>query len=54
LLLYFLGDNPRDAWEPYFAKLGDEMAQSGHGRVALVAPFVPTPRGVRPDPDELW
>ncbi len=45
---------PRAAWQPTFARLGDEIEKSGRGRVALVARFVPTARGGRADPDELW
>jgi hypothetical protein len=54
LLLYFLGEEPRAAWQPYFASLGEEIAKSGRGRVALAAPFVPTPRGKPANPKELW
>jgi len=54
LLLYCLGEEPRAAWQPYFASLGEEIAKSGRGRVALAAPFVPTPRGKPANPKELW
>jgi hypothetical protein len=54
LLLYFLDENPRDAWQPYFARLGDSLARSGYGHAALVAPFVPTLRGKRANAEELW
>jgi hypothetical protein len=54
LLLYFLGDEPQRAWQPYFASLGEQIAKGSRGRLALAAPFVPTPRGKRADPAELW
>jgi len=54
LLIHFLEQDPRAAWKQHFAALGESIAASGRGRVALVAPFVPTPRGRRARPDELW
>ncbi|MEE4423187.1 hypothetical protein [Streptomyces bugieae] len=44
-LLWFLEQDPRDAWSAHFADLGAEVADAGLGRVELVAPFVPTVPG---------
>ncbi len=44
-LLWFLERDPRDDWAAHFAGLGEEVADTGLGRVELVAPFVPTVPG---------
>ncbi|MFI0215758.1 hypothetical protein [Streptomyces lydicus] len=44
-LLWFLQQDPREGWAAHFADLGREVAESGLGRVELVAPFVPTVPG---------
>jgi hypothetical protein len=54
LLLYFLEIEPERAWEDHFAMLGRTLAESGVGNVKLAAPFVPTDRGRRANPDEIW
>ena len=43
-----------EAWEPVFAGLGDALRKGGRGRLALVAPFIPTVRGTRAHLDEIW
>lgn len=44
-LLWFLETDPRDCWERHFTGLEEAVAQSGLGRVELVAPFIPTVPG---------
>lgn len=44
-LLWFLQRDPRDGWPEPFAGLEEEVAESGLGRVELVAPFLPTVPG---------
>ncbi|MFI0788102.1 hypothetical protein ACH4Q6_21185 [Streptomyces lydicus] len=44
-LLWFLQQDPREGWAEHFAGLGQEVVESGLGRVELVAPFVPTVPG---------
>ncbi len=44
-LLWFLQTDPGECWEPYFTGLDAAVAESGLGRVELVAPFVPTVPG---------
>ncbi|MFF3289141.1 hypothetical protein [Streptomyces sp. NPDC003023] len=44
-LLWFLEEDPRERWEDTFAGLDAAVAESGLGRVELVAPFVPTVPG---------
>ncbi|RPE43063.1 hypothetical protein EDD90_6234 [Streptomyces sp. Ag109_O5-1] len=44
-LLWFLETDPRDCWEARFTGLDEQVAESGLGRVELVAPFVPTVPG---------
>jgi hypothetical protein len=44
-LLWFLEEDPRDRWQDTFTGLDTEVAESGLGRVELVAPFVPTVPG---------
>ncbi|WP_369032326.1 hypothetical protein [Streptomyces adonidis] len=44
-LLWFLETGPRDCWEQHFTGLGEEVQESGLGRVELVAPFIPTVPG---------
>ncbi|MFI0981274.1 hypothetical protein ACH4SP_30220 [Streptomyces sp. NPDC021093] len=41
-LLWFLEEDPRERWEERFGGLGEAVAETGLGRVELVAPFVPT------------
>ncbi|MFH8346088.1 hypothetical protein [Streptomyces sp. NPDC018045] len=52
-LLWFLQEDPRACWEPWFTGLDGEVAASGPGRVELVAPFVPTVPGTDRYVDEL-
>jgi hypothetical protein len=51
-LLWFLERDPRTCWER-FSGLGDHMDEGGHGRVELVAPFVPTVPGTERFVDQL-
>ncbi|MFD8724150.1 hypothetical protein ACFV2H_40890 [Streptomyces sp. NPDC059629] len=44
-LLWFLETDPRDCWDAHFTGLDEQIAESGLGRVELVAPFVPTVPG---------
>jgi len=51
---YFLDRDPSEVWGDVFAPLGDAVAAGGLGRVALVAPFIPTIPGTDRYQDELW
>lgn len=44
-LLWFLESDPRDCWDQHFTGLEEAVAESGLGRVELVAPFIPTVPG---------
>ncbi|MFJ3232409.1 hypothetical protein [Streptomyces sp. NPDC086787] len=44
-LLWFLETDPRTCWQRHFTGLDEQVAESGLGRVELVAPFVPTVPG---------
>ncbi|WP_407552172.1 hypothetical protein QOM21_20905 [Streptomyces sp. Pv4-95] len=44
-LLWFLQEDPRDGWAAHFADRVAAVAESGLGRVELVAPFIPTVPG---------
>ncbi|MDT0388454.1 hypothetical protein [Streptomyces dubilierae] len=44
-LLWFLQADPGECWNPYFTGLDTAVAESGLGRVELVAPFLPTVPG---------
>jgi hypothetical protein len=44
-LLWFLEAAPGDCWDPCFTGLEEAVAESGLGRVELVAPFIPTVPG---------
>ncbi|ASN25937.1 hypothetical protein LK07_20125 [Streptomyces pluripotens] len=44
-LLWFLEADPRECWQAHFTGLGEQVAESGLGRVELVAPFIPTVPG---------
>ncbi|MER7046057.1 hypothetical protein [Streptomyces jumonjinensis] len=44
-LLWFLEESPQTCWADSFAGLGEAVAESGLGRVELVAPFIPTVPG---------
>jgi hypothetical protein len=54
LHLYFLEDDPVEAWDDGFAKLGDELAASGLGKVVFASPFRGTVPGTDTYTDELW
>jgi len=54
ILIYFVEAVPTQGWSRHFAGLGDALEAGGRGRVALVAPFLPTNRGTRNHLDELW
>ncbi len=44
-LLWFLQTDPRECWDACFTDLDAAVAESGLGRVELVAPFIPTVPG---------
>lgn len=44
-LLWFLEQDPRECWDRHFTGLEETVAESGLGRVELLAPFVPTVPG---------
>ncbi|MFF9566868.1 hypothetical protein [Streptomyces sp. NPDC014685] len=44
-LLWFLQEEPGECWAGHFAGLDAAVAESGPGRVELVAPFIPTVPG---------
>ncbi|MBB6415418.1 hypothetical protein [Streptomyces sp. AK010] len=44
-LLWFLRTDPRECWDTCFTGLDAAVAESGLGRVELVAPFIPTVPG---------
>lgn len=52
-LLWFLQQDPRECWEAWFTGLGDEVTETGLGRVELVAPFIPTVPGTDLYVDQL-
>ncbi|MFB7914736.1 hypothetical protein [Streptomyces sp. NPDC056061] len=52
-LLWFLQADPRDCWDAHFTGLDGVVAESGLGRVELVAPFVPTVPGTDLHVDRL-
>ncbi|MCX4827645.1 hypothetical protein OG785_20675 [Streptomyces sp. NBC_00006] len=52
-LLWFLERDPRECWEGNFTGLDSRVAESGLGRVELVAPFIPTVPGTDRYLDEL-
>ncbi|NGO71958.1 hypothetical protein [Streptomyces boncukensis] len=52
-LLWFLEEDPRERWQEHFAERDARIAESGLGRVELVAPFVPTVPGTDAHVDAL-
>ncbi|GGW37738.1 hypothetical protein GCM10010350_21730 [Streptomyces galilaeus] len=44
-LLWFLQTDPRECWDDHFTGLEEEVAETGLGRVELLAPFIPTVPG---------
>jgi len=52
-LLWFLQADPRECWQEHFAGRADAVAESGLGRVELVAPFIPTVPGTDTYVDQL-
>ncbi|HEV8296974.1 MAG TPA: hypothetical protein VGQ20_06755 [Acidimicrobiales bacterium] len=50
----FLQCDPRDAWAEHFTGFSHTIAESGVGRVGLVAPFIPVVPGTNTYLDELW
>jgi hypothetical protein len=50
----FTETDPRQVWDEHFAKLGDEIAAAGAGRVLIAAPFVPCVVGTNTHVDQLW
>jgi hypothetical protein len=54
LALCFLDADPCDTWPRRFARLAEEVAYGGRGRLLYAAPFVPTVPGTDRYSDELW
>jgi len=54
LVACFLDVDPRDVWRSSFADLGDAVAGSGLGSLALAAPFIATIPGTPTYSDQLW
>ena len=54
LHLVFLEADPRESWRALFEPESERLRQSGLGRVAWAAPFVPTIPGSDCYADELW
>jgi len=54
LALCFLDADPRDTWGRHFARLAEEVADAGRGRLLYASPFVPTVPGTDRYSDELW
>lgn len=52
-LLWFLQADPRECWQELFAGRAEAVAESGLGRVELVAPFIPTVPGTDMYVDQL-
>jgi hypothetical protein len=52
-VLWFLEADPRSCWTDVFASQGEAVARGGHGRVELVAPFIPTLPGTDTYVDQL-
>ncbi|WP_369214301.1 hypothetical protein [Streptomyces flavofungini] len=52
-LLWFLQEDPCACWEACFAGREEAVAESGLGRVELLAPFIPTVPGTDLHVDEL-
>ncbi|MFG2501524.1 hypothetical protein ACGFSB_25350 [Streptomyces sp. NPDC048441] len=52
-LLWFLQADPRECWQEHFAARTEAVAESGLGRVELVAPFIPTVPGTDTYVDQL-
>ncbi|MGW2848504.1 hypothetical protein [Streptomyces sp. NPDC001274] len=52
-LLWFLQREPGECWAEHFTGLDAEVAESGLGRVELVAPFIPTVPGTDLYVDQL-
>lgn len=54
LVACFLDVDPREVWHSSFADLGDAVAGSGLGSLALAAPFIATVPGTATYSDQLW
>ena len=52
--IFFLDEDPRNAWEGLFASQQAWVEQRGLGRVTYAAPFIPTIPGTDRYTDELW
>ncbi len=52
-LLWFLQEDPRECWDGHFTGLDVAVAETGLGRVELVAPFIPTVPGTDAYVDQL-
>ena len=51
---FFVETDVREAFDPWFATLGDDLAATGRARALLVAPFIPTIPGTDTYIDQLW
>ncbi len=54
LVACFVEVDPREVWHASFAGLGDDIARSGLGSLALAAPFIATIPGTPTYSDQLW
>jgi hypothetical protein len=54
MVTLFVERDPRDIWDATFATIGPAIEAGGHGRMLLVAPFIPTVPGTDRHIDELW
>ncbi len=54
LVACFLQADPREVWDASFTGLGDDIARSGLGSLALAAPFIATVPGTPTYSDQLW
>jgi hypothetical protein len=52
-VLWFLEADPRSCWTGHFAREGEAVARARHGRVELMAPFIPTLHGTDAYVDQL-
>jgi hypothetical protein len=52
-VLWFLETDPRSCWTDLLAGRGEAVARGGHGRVELMAPFIPTLPGTDTYVDQL-
>ena len=54
LQLFFVDEDPVEAWDANFAGLGDDFAAAGLGQVVFASPFRATVPGTDTYTDQLW